>query len=134
MAGVKNDSNGAMPQHGVQGVLEVTDPQFVINGLAQLLDDTWLVALVPLTPDTSVGRIPSEWISHTAPESLRADVVKLVTERLTTKGALGFVENRRSAGWSVWAEPVRTGPGPVLGALAVARPCLLYTSLGAARR
>jgi diguanylate cyclase (GGDEF)-like protein len=122
VAGVKNDSNGAMPQHGVQGVLEVTDPQFVINGLAQLLDDTWLVALVPLTPDTSVGRIPSEWISHTAPESLRADVVKLVTERLATKGALGFVENRRTAGWSVWAEPVRTGPGPVLGALAVARP------------
>jgi diguanylate cyclase (GGDEF)-like protein len=106
----------------VQGVLEVTDPQFVINGLAQLLDDTWMVALVPLSADVSVGRIPSEWSSQSAPKSLRSEALRLVTERLVTKGALGFLEGPDGSGWSVWAEPVRTGPGPVLGALAVARP------------
>jgi hypothetical protein len=86
---MKNDSKAATAQNGVQGVLEVTDPQFVINGLAQLLDEPWLVALVPLTADASVGRIPSEWISSAAPDGLRAEVVKLVSERLATKGALG---------------------------------------------
>jgi diguanylate cyclase (GGDEF)-like protein len=117
---VKKISSAAMSENGTP--VEVVDPQFVIDGLAQLLDDAWMVALIPLSADASVGRIPTEWLSTSAPQQITADVVKLVTERLTSKGALGFVESRHSAGWSVWAEPVRTGPGPVLGALAVARP------------
>jgi len=118
---VNNDSNAAISENGAPNAHDIGDPQFVINGLAQLLDDTWLVALVPLSADATVGRVYSEWVSSAAPEEISADVVKLVTERLATKGALGFVESRRSAGWSVWSEPVRTGRGPVLGALAVAR-------------
>ncbi len=110
---MNNDSNAAISESGASTAHEIGDPQFVINGLAQLLDDTWLVALVPLSTDATVGRVYSEWVSSAAPQEISADVVKLVTERLATKGALGFVESRRSAGWSVWAEPVRIGPGPV---------------------
>ena len=92
-----NDFNTSISEHGAAGALEVTDPQFVINGLAQLLDDTWLVALVPLQADASVGRVPSEWKSSTAPDKVRAEVIKLVTERLTSKGALGYVEDNSSS-------------------------------------
>jgi diguanylate cyclase (GGDEF)-like protein len=107
------------------GQFEPADPPVIIAGLSQLLSWSKAIVLAPWREHAPVGSDGCNWIVEGYDESRTFPISSLLVERLRTEGPLGYLElppetNGKDA-WSVWAEPVRIGPGAAVGALGVAR-------------
>jgi diguanylate cyclase (GGDEF)-like protein len=107
----------------VAGRFEPTDPPVIVAGLSQLLAASKAIVLVPLPQHAPVGADGTNWVVKGYDESAALAVAEAIRARLEAQGPLGHLELPLPGGghWSVWAEPVRVGPGPVAGALGVAR-------------
>ena len=104
---------------------EPTDPPVIIDGLSKLLGWSKAVVLIPWREHAPVGADGCNWIVQGCDEADTLPIADLLLQRLRVEGPLGYMEvvpgsNGREP-WSVWAEPVRIGPGPAVGALGVAR-------------
>jgi len=104
---------------------EATDPPVIIAGLSQLLSWSKAIVLVPWREHAPVGSDGCNWIVDGYEESVVFPIANLMRERLRAEGALGYMEVTPGSNgiepWSIWAEPVRIGPGAAVGALGVAR-------------
>ncbi|MGH9047421.1 MAG: putative bifunctional diguanylate cyclase/phosphodiesterase [Acidimicrobiales bacterium] len=109
----------------IGAAFEPTDPPVIVAGLSQLLPSARAVVLVPWRDNAPVGSDGCTWVRDGYEESAALPVGELMRERLRTAGAFGYLEmaapSNGSEAWSVWAEPVRIGPGSPVGALGVAR-------------
>ncbi len=105
---------------------EPADPPLIIAGLSQLLSWSKAIVLVPWRQHAPVGADGCNWVAKGYDESVVLPIASLMRARLTNEGPLGYLELDPvldgKETWSLWAEPVRIGPGPAVGALGVARP------------
>ncbi len=111
---------------GLGAPFEPTDPPVIIAGLSQLLGWSKAIVLVPWREQAPAGSEGCSWIVDGQPETAALSIATLLTDRLRAAGPLGYLEpapdsSLGGATWSLWAEPVRIGPGPAVGALGVAR-------------
>src|ERR1700728_334698 len=103
---------------------EPTDPPVIVAGLSQLLGWSKAIVLVPWREHAPVGADGCNWVVDGYDESVALPIAELMQERLRGEGPLGYLDTLTIPGseaWSVWAEPVRIGPGARGGALGGAR-------------
>src|SRR5579875_1660562 len=105
------------------GRFEPADPPVIVAGLSQLLPWSKAIVLLPLPQHAPVGADTTNWVVEGYEESAALAIAETMRARLEAEGPLGYLEVPVAGGGrlSVWAEPVRLGPGPAAGALGVAR-------------
>jgi diguanylate cyclase (GGDEF)-like protein len=111
----------ADPSADGSGLAETTDPQILVDGLAQLVLKPAAISLLPDTTKAPVNATPLHWMSPEAPLDVVDAFCEAVNAQLASEGPLGFVQLAEHPDWTAWVEPVRMDHGPGIGALVALR-------------
>src|ERR1700728_2259437 len=109
------------PSMDGSGLSEATDPQILVDGLAELVQKPMAISLVPEATKAPVNATPLQWLAPEAPLDVVDAFSEAVNLQMASEGPLGYVHLAEYPGWAAWAEPVRIDQGSGIGALVALR-------------
>jgi hypothetical protein len=109
------------PSMDGSGLSEATDPQILVDGLAELVQKPMAISLVPEATKAPVNATPLQWLAPEAPLDVVDAFSEAVKLQMASEGPLGYVHLAEYPDWAAWAEPVRIDQGSGIGALVVLR-------------
>src|SRR5580704_5915255 len=109
------------PSMNGTGLADATDPQVLVDGLAQLVSRPAAISLLPEATKAPVNATQLHWMAPEAPLDIVDAFSEAVIGQLASEGPLGFVQLSEHPGWAAWVEPVRIDQGPAIGALVAVR-------------
>jgi len=109
------------PSREGSGVTDATDPQILVNGLAQLVNEPAAISLLPEPTKAPVNAMALHWLAPDAPSDVIDAFLAEVNAQLASEGPLGFLHLSQYPDWAAWVEPVRFDHRSCIGALAAIR-------------
>jgi diguanylate cyclase (GGDEF)-like protein len=109
------------PAAAVVGGSDASDPQMLLDGLAQLIAGAVAISLLPEPTRAPVNAEGLQWRAPDAAADVINDFLGAVQQQLASEGPLGLLQLPEHPSWSAWAEPVRIDQGPSVGAVTAVR-------------